>query len=195
MVKKIPGDFFAYTAEYAFTEYACTLPPGFGVEDLFHPVTWALHAKKFTTGDRIRVRTNDGTIDIMLVVDAVTVGGVHVSEWPKFNGATGGAALAEIAQTAKEKTIAVVPIDTDGKPKVRVQHLPATNWRVLGLNGEIARDLPTEAAALAKMHEYLKTAGLTMPESLAPDVEPASDGTDAPAPKPTRKTAKNKEAA
>lgn len=192
MVKKIPGDFFAYTAEYAFTEYACMLPPGFGLDDLFHPVTWSLHSKKFNVGDRVRVRTNDGSIDIMVVVDAVTVGGVHVSEWPKFNGVTGGAALAEVAKIAKEKTISIVPLDTDGMPKVRVQHLPATDWRVLGLNGEIARGMKTEAEALAKMHEYLNQAGLKMPEAKA---ETSETMDEAPAPKPARKSAKAKDAA
>lgn len=185
MIKKIPGHYFSHTAQYEFAEYACTLPPGFDLGDLFHPVTWALHSRKFAVGDRIRVRSNDGAIDVMVVVDAVTVGGLHVSEWPKYMGATGGAALAEVASIAKETRLSVVPLDTDGKPKVRTQHLPATGWRVLGLNGEVARNLKSEAEAIAKMDEYLKTAGLKMPE---PEDEPEADD-DAPA-KPARKAAK-----
>lgn len=192
MIKKIPGHYFSHTAEYENATYACTLPPGFDLGDLFHPVTWALHSRKFNVGDRIRVRSDDGSIDVMVVVDAVTVGGVHVSEWPKYMGATGGKALAEVAELAKERRLSVVPLDTDGLPKVRVQHLAATGWRVVGLNGEVARDLKSEANAIAKMNEYLKTAGLTMPDMT--DVAPRGEG-DAEAPKPARKSTKKSEEA
>lgn len=201
MAKQLPAYFFAYTAEYEFKEYACTLPPGLTITDLFNPVAWANHARKFAPGDRIRVRTNDGSIDVMLVVDAVSVGGVHVSEWPKFLGASGGAALADLSAEAKRATPTVVPFDTDGEPKVRVQYLPATQWRVLGLNGEIARDLGSEAAAIDKMHEYLKQAGLTMPEAAkeadAETSEPSeiqTETTASPPRKPAKKAA-NKDAA
>lgn len=191
-MKHLPGNFFNNVAAYEYSEYFCVLPPHVTVADLFNPIAWSHHANKLQPNDLVRVRSNDGSVDITLVVDAVTVGGVHVSHWPKFRGASGDAAVEALAEVAKESTLSVVPLDATGKPRVYVEYLPATQWRVVGLNGEVARDFKTEAEANAKLAEYLKLAGLTMPEMSSEknavphsEPEPAETGEQA---KPARKT-------
>lgn len=172
-MKHLPSHFFNSVAAYEFSEYFCTLPANFDIADLFNPVSWTHHVHKLNEGDIIRIRSIDGRSDFCVVVDTVTPGGVNVTPWPRINGVS---ALPDLDTLAAEKRLTVVPIANDGEPVVRVQHLPATGWRVMGINGEVSRNHRSEAEARNKMEEYLNLAGLKMPvreeKAIEGEVEP-----------------------
>lgn len=174
-IKYIPAKSMNETADYIFTRYVVEIPPNMGIEDLFKPVNWA----HFSTGklkkhDTIRCIAENGSFDIDLSVREVTVGGVHMVQRPHINGKCGAAAMAELDRIAEESAPSIVPLARDGLPVVRVEFLPATKWRVIGLEGgEVSRGHKTEAAATKAMHEYLKSAGLLMPKVPAAEKEVA----------------------
>lgn len=186
-MKHLPSHFFNSVAAYEHSEYFCTLPANFDIADLFNPISWAHHVHKLNEGDIVRIRTIDGRSDFKVVVDTVTPGGVNVSPWPRVNGAS---ALPELDELAAEKRLTVVPIAPDGEPVVRIQHLPATGWRVMGINGEVSRNHRSETEARHKMAEYLELAGLKMPEAKAPEGEVEPEAAEPPKKAPARKAAK-----
>jgi len=174
-IKYIPAKSMNETADYVFTRYVVEIPPNMGIEDLFKPISWA----HFSTGrlqkyDTVRCIAENGSFDIDLTVRTVEVGGVHMVQRPHVNGKCGAAAMAELDEIAEKSTPTLVPLDTDGRPVVRVEFLPACKWRVIGLEGgEVSRGHKTEAAAIKAMNEYLKSAGLLMPKVPAAEKEVA----------------------
>jgi hypothetical protein len=163
-IKHLSATLFNELADYKFDRRFAILPPNVTFEDLFQPTLWAHYANKWHKHDIVRVVAEDGSYDVDLTVEDVQVGGIKMRVRPFYKAAAGDAAVAAAAKAADENRLAVVPVDKAGNPVVRVEFLPATQWRVIGLNGEISRDHKTEAAAKKAMAEYLKKNGLTMPE-------------------------------
>ncbi len=163
-LKHLPPTYLSANADFEYTCYYVALPPGVTFEDLFSPVFWAHHQKTLKARDLVRVRGHDGKFDITLSVDSVPQGGVIMKLWPRYpEGCDEAAARAAntAAEVARTKT---VPLANDGYPTVRVEYKTATNWRVLGLNGEeVSRDHATEGDAARVMQKYLRDCGLTLP--------------------------------
>ena len=157
MDKHLPATAMKKLADYEFQRYFAIVPPGTAFEDLFTPTFWAHHVKKLRTHDIIRVRAEDGSFDFSVTVIATPQGGVNVEPWPKYPNSASAVEAAKIAADAKPKAL---PVRADGKPKARVEYLPATKWRAIGVDGsEIGRDYPSKAAAEAALAKYLKTLG------------------------------------
>ena len=176
--KVIPAKKFHDLAEYNYATYCDILPPDISFEDLFQPSTWAHFGAadptnaKFKVGTIVRVIAEDGSYDLDLVVVDVNVGSVTMRIRPFFGELSGSEAIKEAQKIAGTRP-GTVPVGRDGKPVVRVDHLPATGWRVIGVNGEVSKNHPTKLAAEKAMAEYLRKAHLTMPElPTEPEKEP-----------------------
>ena len=146
--------------DYAHRRYFVQLRPGETYADLFVPTFWGYHKGRLAENDMIRVRANDGSFDVQITVTAVKVDGLVMKRWPIEPTAEDIAKAKEFGSAER-----YVPYGPDGKPTVRVEHLPATNWRVLGLNGEISQGHKDEGTALKKMAEYLKDINHAMPSA------------------------------
>jgi len=189
-IKYIPAKALSQTADYVYTRFCVEVPPSMKLEDLFVPVAWAHVRTQLNKHDIIRCISEDGSFDVDLAVREVEVGGVHMVPRPHIGGVSGAEALEQLAEIASASAPAEVPLGADGAPVVRVEWLPATKWRVLGISGgEVSRDHKTEAEALRAMHQYLASAGLQLPK--LSNVQAESDD---PAPK-SRPRSKKKEAA
>ena len=172
MVKYIAATQLNETADYNYTRWMVIIPQNIAFEDLFVPVTWAHVRNKLSKHDVIRVVAQDGSYDMDLTVRQIEVGGVHMLVRPHMDGIAGAEALTKAAERAKEAAPKVVPLDGEGNPVVKVQYLPATKWRVIGINGgEVSRNHDTEADAIEAMNAYLASSGLSMPK--LGDREPA----------------------
>lgn len=176
MPKHLHANVFRNLADYSFDRWFGVMPPDVTFEDLFHPTTWAHYANKFKKFDVVRAVAEDGSYDVDLTVSEVTVGGIHMRVRPFFKDAAGDAAVAVAAKAASSAAPKIGPLAADGKSKIRVEFLPATKWRVLGLNGEVSRDHATEAAANKAMAKYLKDIGMELPaDAPAPEVKSKKD--------------------
>ncbi len=117
--------------------------------------------------------------------------------WPHFRASTGMSALTAAENAARTNERRVVPLAKDGEPIVRVQHRSATQWRLIGLNGdEVSRNHKTQVEAEEAMAVYLDQINHVLPE---PQAETEQD-TAKPAeismePKPVDKPAAKKPAA
>lgn len=174
-VKHIPAKLFRDLAEFKVSTYCDVLPPNITFEDLFQPNVWAHFGgakgnSKFKKGDVVRAIAEDGSFDLDLTVVDVNVGSVTMRIRPFYGDLSGAEALKEAQKVADTKP-GVVALGRDGKPVVRVDHLPATGWRVIGVEGEVSRGHESRAAATEAMNEYLKKARLVMPEP-EPKAEP-----------------------
>ena len=174
--KIIPATLFRDLAEFYSNRYMSVLPPDITFEDLFQPHMWAHFGgtegnSKFKRHDTVRCIAEDGSFDLDLTVVNVEIGSVTMRIRPYFGELSGDAAIREAAKVANANP-GIVPLARDGQPTVRVDHLPATGWRVIGTGGEVSRGHPTKAAAEKAMADYLKKAGLRMPE---PVVEPEKE--------------------
>ncbi len=145
--------------DYAHRRFFVQLRPNETYADLFVPTFWSYHKGKLAENDLIRVRANNGTFDVTLTVVAVKVDGIVMQRWPIEPSADDVIKAAEVGLAER-----YVPYGADGKPVVRVEYLPATQWRVMGLNGEVYQGIKDEAAARAKMGEYLKDIRYAMPD-------------------------------
>lgn len=146
-------------ADYAHRRFHVRLRPTDTFADLFVPTFWAHHRSKFGLGDHIEVEAHDRHWAEELIVTDLKPDGVVVQRYPITPSAEEEAAAAEIGKAER-----YVPFANDGKPAVRVEHTPATNWRVLGIDGnEISRDHKDEPAARKAMVEYLKGIRYVMP--------------------------------
>lgn len=172
-IKHLPATLFGELADYKFDRHFAVMPPEVKFEDLFLPTLWAHYARKFKKYDIVRVAAEDGSWDVDLTVDAVTVGGVTMKVRPYFGNLSAEAAVVAAAAKAEDGRMTEVPLDKSGKPKVYVEHLPATKWRVVGLNGEVSREHKTKAEAEKAMADYLKANGLELPKP-APDKKDAA---------------------
>lgn len=162
-IKPLPANLFNEPENYKFTRRFAILPSTTKFEDLFHPTFWAHYANKWAKYDIVRVVAEDDSFDVDLMVANVAVGGITMKVRPYFGDRSGEAAVEAAAKAADEGRLTVVSKDKAGKLKVYVEHLPATNWRVVGLNGEVSRDHKTKGEAEKAMKQYLKANGLTMP--------------------------------
>ncbi len=149
-----PKGFFGHTTEYETRSWtALDVPESVGFGDLFDPTFWKHHASKFKPGNLIRMRRVDGAWDVQLNVVAQVPGGLAVELWPKVPA---GAAAVEI----DAKSQAIEPQMHAGRPVPRVEHTPATKWRVIGLDGgEVSRGHPTKAEAESALKRYAAALG------------------------------------
>ena len=159
MAANLPAKgFFTSTSTYQTNHWtALDLPEHVEYKSLFEPSFWRHHAHKFSIGDIIRVRRVDGVWDVQLVVDANGVGALTVSEWPKWP-------KDEEVEAAREAASAPLEIRLlDGKPVPRVEHTPATKWRVIGVNGEeVTRNFATKPEAERDLERYVASIGKTL---------------------------------
>ena len=146
--------------DYAHRRYYVKLKPGDTYADLFVPTFWGYHRGKLSENDLLRVRAHDGRFDVWLTVIEVSVGGVVMQRFPIEPPLAETAAAAEIDGVER-----YVPYANDGLPVVRVEHLPATGWRVIGLNGQVSEGHKSEEAAKAAMAKYLKDIRYAMPSA------------------------------
>lgn len=163
---KIPVNLFEMVGDHAYTRRFAELPPHITFEDLFSPSNWSYYGAntgRFSRWDIIRVVSGEQDFDVDLTVTEVVTGGLHVKvRGGYFKGKVGAEAVIEankVADAVRPKVAA----DKDGKPNVYVQFRKATNWRVMGPDGEISRNHETEAAAVDAMNTYLKQVGMVLP--------------------------------
>lgn len=162
-------------SHYVHQTYTIVMDPGVEFADLFVPGFW-VHAKdRLRARDLVRCIAQDNLFDVTLTVAAVPAGGVVM----RFLHGDPGTDIdnplaAALAARQLGTQIRMVPIAEDGKPKVRVQHLPATKWRVLGLDGkEFARGFETQHDAEQRMQAYLREIHMRLPS--ADEIQAAKD--------------------
>ncbi len=162
-------------ADFAHKRYFVKLRPGETFEDLFIPTFWSYHKNKIEKYDIVRVVAHDDSFDVDLTAVDIPVGGIVMKLRPLFGGLSGTEALEAASHGAKHSAMTIVPLGSDNLPVVRVEHLAATGWRVIGLRGEVSRDHKSEEAATAAMMKYLKQAHLEFPnaEQMAAQIEAA----------------------
>ncbi len=165
MIKYVPARALNETADYIYTRFCVEVPPDMVLEDLFTPIAWAHVRNRLQKHDIVRCIAEDGSFDVDLTVREIEVGGVHMVPRPHIGGLSGGKALDKLSKIASSSTPNKVPLDSEGRPVVKVQFLPATKWRVIGMSGhEVSRGHKSEAEAVQAMHKYLASAGLEMPK-------------------------------
>lgn len=188
--RKLPANALAHTHEIYYRVWFVQLQPGYEFGDVFDPGFWAHHARKVRATDLIRIRAHDASFDFFVSVDSVSIGGVVVNIWPRYQGGVDAKAAIEAQKVAAEARPKKVPFRADGKPTVHVEHLPATKWRVLAIDGSTASEgHETEAEAMAARDKYLKALGMELPsdEEIAAAAEKVAK--DAAARKKTGKAA------
>ena len=154
-------------SHFVHTDYTIVLDPGVTFEDLFRPTFW-IHAKqKLKPRDRVRCIEQSGIFDVQLAVMSTPAGGVlmrFLSGDPGENIKDPFAASAAARKVGTQ--VKLVPISSvTGKPVVCVQFLPATKWRVIGVDGksEVARGFASQHEAEAAMHAYLREIHMRLP--------------------------------
>lgn len=147
--------FFGHTTEYEARSWtALDVPETVQFSDLFDPPFWRHHAKRFKPGELIRMRRVDGAWDVQLNVVAQAPGGLMVEPWPKWPDDE------QMAEAEAEKAKPLAPTKVNGQIVPRVEHTPATKWRVIGLDGnEVSRGHATKKDAEAAMRTYAATLG------------------------------------
>lgn len=150
-------------SDMAFTTYFEIVRPDVEFHDVFYPQFWR-HHKNIRPHSMIRLRNENDSFDFIVVVRTVVPGGLVV----EFNSGrvpagieaedAAGAALADAAR------LKMAPIDNDGRPVIRIQFLPKTKWRLLGLNGEeVKRDMANQPEAEKELALYLATMFMRQP--------------------------------
>lgn len=149
--------------EQTYADYFEMLPEDVDYEDIFHPAFWRHHknVKPFTM---VRVRRADGAFDVDLTVRTPVAGGLVM----EFRGGRPPRGVdpykVESEVRAEAMKMRVAPIGGNGKPVIRIEYLPKTKWRVIGLGSEeIKRDLPTRDAAESELAIYLHTINMRNP--------------------------------
>lgn len=153
-----PKGFFNHTTEFEIRHWtALDVPENVAFSDLFDPAFWRHHAPKFQPGHLIRMRRVDGAWDVQLNVVAQAPGGLVVEAWPKWPDED------ELAAAEAEKSKPISQTKINGQLVPRVEHTPATKWRVIGLDGnEISRGHTTKGKAEAALETYVASLGKTM---------------------------------
>jgi hypothetical protein len=173
-------------APQKYTSYFAIVHENDDYNCLFHPI-FLQHHKKLKPYDVIRYVHPAGHFDVYVTVRAVVAGGVTVD----FHGGRPpqGIDPYKVAEDelAAAMKIRVCPIDKDLKPVIRVEFIPRTKWRVIGLsNQEVARDIPTKLEAEIEMGRYLNDVRMRLPtpEELMAEMQlrQALDGPQSPAP-------------
>jgi hypothetical protein len=149
---------------YEFSRYLYRLPAGHTLEDLFVPTYWTqitMLGGKLRPLDIIRVRSEDGSIDCEITVTSVMKGAAIISLYPRLP--------ADVDRSlSKPRELAVVPVDFNGRPKVRIEEdqlaQAGKRFRLLAINGsELSRHASRPeadgamAAYLAQLHMRLPT--------------------------------------
>lgn len=181
-INPLPAHALSSPAEFWYSTYSIGVgpsnkvthcPPGTEIDDLFRPQFWVHHAKRFKTGDLVRVRSIDGAWDVMLTVVTVASGAVVMEPWPKLPA---GLDMAQFAHNADLARRTLVQTTVAGKVVPRVEFTKATGWRVIDLAGtEHSRNHQSEFDASAALRLYVNKLGFS---DLKPLHEPA------PAPRP-----------
>jgi len=152
-------------ASFRYKEYFEKLEPGIQFEDIFAPNFWRHHNKGgIAVDDIIRMQAYDRSFDVFVTVAKKTPSGLLVEYMGGRPPANTDPLAAEKDAIAKSFEIKTVPLWRDNKPVVRVEHLPKTKWRVLGLEKrEIQRNIETKEEAERCMAKYLDDMRLRMP--------------------------------
>ncbi len=130
-------------------------------QDVFNPMFWQHHVATIQPNTLVRLRHSLGEFDVVVNVVHRVANGLLVEF---FSGRPPrGIDPYKVESEARAEALRVVvgPIAADGKPVCRVQFLPKTDFRVLGLGGaEIQRGIKTHKEAEVVLANYL--AGLNM---------------------------------
>ncbi len=152
------------TAQQQYTSYCETLSPDVAFEEIFNPSFWVHHKTKLKRNDIIRLIAHDRSFDIDVTVAKINPSGIVVEYRGGRPPAGADPVKSERDAIARSMKIQIVPLWSDGKPVVRVEHLPKTRWRVLGLEKkEIRRDMETREEAEQAMLKYLEDIRMRMP--------------------------------
>lgn len=131
----------ANTEVFHNSRYRVVLDEGVAYQDLFRPQFWAAHKQRLVRFDIVRVVAADESFDVDLTVSIITELGVVMrlkDRRPSREDARG----------------------TTAHPEVRIEYLPATDWRLMGIgNVEIKRGM-TKPEADEALANYLEQAGL-----------------------------------
>jgi len=150
-------------AAQRFHQYFLELPLGHVFEDLFVPGYWSHHAK-LQKNDLIRVTDAARSFDIWLTVERKPQAGAVVAVFPKYPAGTGIDAATDAAKSAALARPSTVPILPNGKVAIRVDHTPATKWRVITMdNAPLSQGHETREDAERVMAKHLAELNLTMP--------------------------------
>ncbi len=136
------------------------VPEDIQYSDIFHPAFW-MHHLNTRPYSLIRVRHALGVFDVIVNVVHKVSGGLLVEFFSGRppRGIDPYKVQDDVRVEAMKMTVA--PIGADGKPVCKVQFLPKTQFRVMGLGGaEIQRDIKTQKEAEAVLANYL--VGLNM---------------------------------
>jgi hypothetical protein len=148
-------------SHFKYQSYFTRLQPDTPFECLFDPVFWAHSRERLEVNDIIRAQAYDGSFDVFITVAKKFDGGVQMRYLygdlgPNVNP-------AELTGLVEERC---VPLDAEGNPVVRVDFVPATKWRVIGLdNKEVIRNLESEAEAIVYRDKYLAEMHMRLPTS------------------------------
>lgn len=194
LAKHLAPKHLSARAEFEYANWYVLLDPGVTWEDLFSPVFWAHHQKKLSPRDVVRVREHEGKFDCLLQVESVPQGGIVMKRWPYFPAGSDELAAKAADAAAEMARPKVVALANDGYPVVRVDYKTATNWRVLGQNGEqISEGHSSQGEAQKFMDKYLRECGLVLPSQDVIDAKQAELAAEAQERKEARK-AKSKAA-
>lgn len=152
-VEHLPGGAISNRsrAEYAYSTWFVPLPAAVTLADCFRPNFWAHHLKMFRKHDMLRIRAEDGSFDFMATITEIRTGGMRIEPWPKMS-----AADAEMAPSG------VQAVKMSGGWAPRIEYRKATNWRVIGHDGnEHSGGHETKEAAAHVMIRYMADLGFT----------------------------------
>ncbi len=131
---------------YAHADYFLVTLPGVEPAHVLDPGFWVHQAARLRLHDRIEVVAADGSFDLDLRVVAVDPHGHYARVRVLRAIDADGRALAI---ESRDRTVAETA-DADGYV---IQHDPVQQWRILRGRDLIERDLPSEAAAKARLAE------------------------------------------
>lgn len=152
-------------SHYVHQTYTIIMEAGVTFDDLFAPGFWVHGRTKLRQRDLVRCVAQDGSFDVTLTVVAAPAGGVVMRFLSGDPGSNIDDPLVAAAEARRAGTqIRPVPLDAEGNPVVRVQFLPATKWRVLGIDGkEVDRNFATQHDAEQRMNAYLREIHMRLP--------------------------------
>lgn len=153
--------------------YSTTLGEGDTFQDLFYP-SWWVH---YSTGgrpalilkDMVNAIAHDGSFDVFLRVIDVIPGGIimdlHSGKVP-YEYKDWHADDFRKNFTKNEADFAVCEMDRNGKAIPRIEHLPATDWRVIGNKGDvIAQNIRSKNEADNQLVKYMYELQIRFPSA------------------------------
>lgn len=152
---------------FKFNSYCEIVDEDVEFADLFEPRFWVHVRARLRSRDIVRVIHQLGHFDVFITVIGLPAGGVmmrYLYGDPGTNISDPVAVSQKSRGAAAAKT--TVPLGRDGEPVVRIQFLPRTKWRLLGIDGhEVSRGIETKPEAEAAMERYLLSVNMVMPAS------------------------------